>query len=181
MALDEKNGNWKIESSHLIICEGRDDEGYLLSYLKNVEMNEKFQLKNCMGKNKIPSFIKALKGVTGFDNLETLIVIRDADDDPKGAVESIANALKDNGYAVPSKPCEAACPKEKEHNIKVGYALFPKFNSEDTCGTLEDLCLKTLILDGSKISDIAFGAVSAVEQYGKLEHPYKISFIHVYH
>ena len=168
-----KNERFKIESPHLIICEGRDDEGYLLSYLKNVEMDEKFQVKNCMGKDKIPSFIKGLENAIGIEILQSLIVIRDADEKPKEAIDSIKNALGKNRFAVPSKPCEVAIPKEEEHKVKVGYALFPKFNSEDTPGRLEDLCLKTLNLDGDIIEKIAFSAVNDVEQSGALKHPYK--------
>ena len=70
---------------------------------------------------------------------------------------------------------------ESKLNIKVGYALFPIFDSDKTSGTLEDLCLCTLFHQASAMSlKVVDDAVTKVEKDGeKLRRPHK-NKLHTY-
>jgi len=180
--VDEK---LKIESSHLIICEGRDALSYMICFLKPlIKTNNqfgKFQVMNPGGINQLHHFIENLPNLPNFPMVESIMIARDAEKNPKGASQAVQASLKKGGFSVPDAPGKVAYPAVNKHNIKVGYVLFPKINSDDTSGTLEDLCLSTLASpDKEKILEIADSAIESVKkQTGKLKRPHKNRF-HTY-
>jgi len=174
---EEKRGNLKIEKPHLIVCEGKDDKEFLTSFLKSYkpESVAKIQIIYAKGESNIPIFLKTLHGLPNFAMLRSLAIIRDADDNPSGASQSIRSALGKAGFAVPDGPCLVASGNginATTKHIKVAYALFPKFNQvgANASGAIENLCME--ILDFSqnteleKISSIAQDALKAVEGCG---------------
>ena len=133
---------------HLIVCEGLDAKLFLMYYLQSVIIHdnrfEEFKIMEPGGNEDIKKFIKLLPKLPGFLAVKSVTVIRDSERNSQGASQSIQTLFMNNRFAVPNRPCEVAYPKGSEHSVKVGYALFPEFNSESTDGTLEDLCMKTL-------------------------------------
>jgi hypothetical protein len=96
------------------------------------------------GITEFPKFFNFLTVASKINSfLKTIIVVRDAESDYNAAKDSITAFLKNNNFAVPSEPCKLVKPKKGEHNIAIGFALFPSFTLSDP-GTLEDLCLNTL-------------------------------------
>jgi hypothetical protein len=140
--------NWKINNAHLIICEGRDDENFIYYFLKSF-MGDRLagiQIKNAGGADNIKNEIGLLALTKGFEHLRSLAIIRDSDDNPKGASQSIQRALQTAGLPFPGGPCEIVSYDKPIGcgRLSIGYALFPNFNREDTAGTLENLCLQAL-------------------------------------
>lgn len=181
MAKAKDSGKYeKIECPHLIICEGLDTKLYMMWLLQSLTQNdaryENFQAVDGKGISDLPRFIKALPGLPNFrDVVKSIIIARDSEQNSKGASQSVQEVLKKSNFAVPSAPCEVALPTSSLHKVKTSYVLFPDINSDNKNGTLEDLCLKTLVSpDKEKVLRISNGAVESYEkQIGKLKRPHK--------
>ena len=175
----------KILCSNLIICEGLDAKFYMVWFLRMLIKNdiryEEFQAMDAGGNNDLPKFIKTLPDWPNFNSVKSITVVRDSENDPKGASQSVQSIFKNNGFAVPDGPCKVACPSAGQHNVKTGYALFPNFDSDIINGALEDLCLKTLASPNrEKILGIADTAVDSYKnQVSNLKRPHK-NRLHTY-
>ena len=171
----------KIERPHLIICEGLDAKLYMIWFLEalirdSIIKDKMFQAMDAGGITNLPIFIKTLPNLPNFDDIvKSIIIVRDSENNFKGANQSVQALLRKGGFAVPVEPCVVARPDENDRNIKTGYALFPKLDADSTNGTLEDLCLNTLI-DQNK--DMLMGIVekaieSHSERFDKFKRPHK--------
>ena len=175
-----------IKMPHLIICEGIDDKNYLIYFLQSISANDKrfesFQVIEAGGKDNLPIFIKTLPRLPNFANVKSITVARDSDNNPQGASDSVRTLFRNSGFSVPASPGKAIFPDETSiYDIKVGYVLFPKINSEDTPGTLELLCLNTIANPNKdKVLEIADSAIESVKKItGGLEPSYK-NRLHTY-
>ena len=155
--------NRKIEHEHIIICEGRDEQNFLLSFLKSSEMQRKDQrlgenvgVLNFGGNDELPIFLKNIRNTPGYNKVKTILIMRDAETSVTQAIDQIGSALERSGFALPERTGYWSDAKE----VKVAFLLFPDLNDNPTEGTLEDLCLRLLkeeyqpeiVID--KISDI---------------------------
>lgn len=77
--------NNKIKKSHLIICEGRDEQEFLIAYLNSREIlddpifSNEIQVIDFGGNENLPNFLSVLKRMEDFEKVESLLVIRDAE------------------------------------------------------------------------------------------------------
>lgn len=129
----------QIEREKLLIVEGIDDKDFFESFLKHeeiagVEIIEAGGNKNF--KNVIPNIVK----ISGFKNIKTIAVIRDADENANSAFVSIRDILKrieDHNLTPPE-----ILNSFSEGFPKTGIFILRKPNSNS--GILEDLCLATV-------------------------------------
>ena len=177
-----------IRLPHLIVCEGKDDLFFLEYFIKTFpQFNGKFQVQEASGIGNIPVHVKSVKNlptVSGRPSLsviKSIIVVIDSDKNPGDASLFAQKLLGDGGFAVPSKPCEAAQSEINGRSIKVGYVLFPRLNSGNTEGALEDLCLSILKdSNQAKILNIVDDAMDSYKaQIGDLRRPHK-NKLHAY-
>lgn len=119
----------KLTEPKLLICEGIDDENFLKSLVKFLEIKD-VRVKSYGGKGNLKLFLKTLPTVPGFDQLNSLGVTRDADDSSPSAFQSVENAIKD-----------------QEFSIKTSIFILPDCTNP---GMLEDLCIATLEPEESK-------------------------------
>lgn len=129
--MDFKN----IESPNLLLVEGKDEEfffGALICYmgLKNI------QIINIEGKDNLRRKLRALINDARFHEVVSIGIVRDANDDPRAAFQSICDALKAVNLSVPERPLVS-----NGVSPKVTIMILPK---EDTPGMLEDICLKSI-------------------------------------
>jgi len=138
----------KISLPHLIVCEGLDAKLFMIYLLqpliKSNPLFEQFQVIEPGGNDDLRLFIKTLPNLPNFDTVKSITIVRDAENNSEGSNQSVQTLLKNAGFIVPDAPCVVALPTEDVYSVKVGYALFPKLNSHEVNGTLEDLCLNTL-------------------------------------
>jgi hypothetical protein len=92
-------------------------------------------------------FLKTLKEIPGYEQVSTMVIARDAETNPAGAVESIKTALKRNGFVIPDKPFQFS-----EGAPRIAYMVFPGIDEGSggrrlLPGTLEDLCLSVTEAD----------------------------------
>ena len=180
---DERN--IEIKCPHLIICEGFDACRYMIYFLqaliKDDPRYEDFQVEDGKGINDLPTVIKMLPDLPRFNTVKSITIIRDSENSPSGASQSIKSAFRNGDFAVPPAPCVVALPMENNHNVRTGYALFPALNSDKATGTLEDLCLNTLADPNRdiKLSIVDDAVQASIEQIGALMRPHK-NRLHTY-
>lgn len=137
--------NREIKKQFLIICEGRDAQEFLISYLNSEVLDssshfsEDIQVIDFGGNDDLTKFLELLRNMENFDNVKSLLIIRDAETNFESAIQSIQKSLESNGLSIPKSPFmwENGTPK-------IGFLLFPNCSAESINGTLEDLCLSIL-------------------------------------
>lgn len=137
--------NTTIQKLHLILCEGRDEQEFLIKYLNSAalayisEFSHDIQVIDFGGNSELACKLAILKNMENFDQLKSLLIIRDAETNANSACLEIQHALKQNDFPVPQEPhCWVG------ELPKVGFLLFPTCNNVAQDGTLEDLCLSIL-------------------------------------
>ncbi len=134
----------EIVMQYLILCEGKDTEQFIISYLnsKNLKKDKRFstliQTFDFGGITQLYDFIANLRNMDGFENVTSMMVIRDAETNPDNAVRVIKKALKENQLPVPK---DGNCWSSiEESGIRTSFTLLPTCELPYTAGTLEDLC-----------------------------------------
>ena len=125
----------RFHKPHLVIVEGRDEVGFLICLLKQLQI-ETVQIHQIRG---VSTFAKKLSVVTktaGFSDVKRLCILLDSDLDPAGRQQSIRDALKGLGLPVPDGP-EVLTDGE----FQVMYSTVPAHNTQ---GCLEDLLMQSL-------------------------------------
>jgi DNA-binding protein Fis len=93
------------------------------------------------GITELTNFLKLLANDESYDNVETIVVARDAETDAKAAIDSIQNSMRQAKIPVPEKPFEYT----QDSSLKTAFMIFP--GPEYSSGRLEDLCLLTVESD----------------------------------
>lgn len=137
--------NTQIVKSNLIICEGRDEQEFLIKYLNSDILSSvpgfsnDIQVIDFGGNSELARKLAILKNMENFDKLTSLLIIRDAETNAESACLEIQRALKQNGFPIPQGP---HCWEGQ--TLKTGFLLFPNCDCIVQNGTLEDLCLSIL-------------------------------------
>ena len=140
----------KILKSYLILCEGRDAEGFLIKYLNSEALAQDKRYSNDIqvfdfgGNDDICNFLMNLRNMDGFDRVTSMAIIRDAEKDYAKACNEVSRSLKKSGF-VSVEQCGTWV--DDDAGLRIGFMLFPLNNNN---GTLEDLCLRILSEKNSK-------------------------------
>ncbi|MCI9435833.1 MAG: hypothetical protein HFH85_01450 [Lachnospiraceae bacterium] len=140
-----RNTNTRILKDNLILCEGRDEQEFLIKYLNSSALSDiagfsnDFQVIDFGGNSELIQKLAILKNMDNFENVKSLMIIRDAETNAAAACHELQLALQKTDYPVPEKP---HCWKGQAP--KVGFILFPTCDHLVQNGTLEDLCLSIL-------------------------------------
>ena len=177
-----KKENKKIQPNikHLILCEGIDEKFFFmwyLDYLKKQPMYTKFneiQLEDIGGNEDIKKQLGLWTLVSGFEQLQTIGIIRDAETSADSAVRSIEQCFTDNGLTVPDAPFSLGVSSDGPNTI---YGVLPGFDENGVLqnGTLEDLCLQILI---DKQSESKMDMIQEYLKELQTKFDYKIHHIH---
>lgn len=93
----------RIVESKFLIVEGTDDEGFFKALLKDLGINN-VQVAPIGGKTKIRSNLMAISKDPNFSKINAIGIIRDADSNSKGALQSVRDALSTAGLPSPVRP-----------------------------------------------------------------------------
>lgn len=164
----------RIHKKHLILCEGKDAWKFLVRYLNSPALKEKpffsedIEVFDFGGNENLSNYLAALKGIDGYSDVVSILVIRDAEQDAQKAACQVQSALRANGLEIP-----ATQGQWTEGIPKTCFLLFPAFGAEECPGTLEDLCLT--ILDDT----VAETPLEEIDTFVKhLEHDREQTFSH---
>ena len=97
----------QIVKSYLLLCEGRDAEGFLINYLNcdalkqwDSRFSNEIQVFDFGGNDNLGNFLKSLMNMDKFGQVKSIAIIRDAEKDFDKAVSSYINVLKQNTMEV---------------------------------------------------------------------------------
>jgi hypothetical protein len=93
------------------------------------------------GIKELTNFLLLLANDGSYDNVETIVIVRDAETDTKAATDSIQRSMELANMPVPQKPFEYT----QDSFVKTAIMIFPGPEYEN--GRLEDLCLLTVQID----------------------------------
>ena len=125
-----------LTKTKLLAVEGTDEIIFFEELFKHIGILDKVELREVGGKDQFKIKMPALQKTTGFNDLESIAIIRDADESFKGAFESIKKILEKMNLQVPARPGIFA-----EGIPKVGFFIMPDNTGN---GMLENLCLDTV-------------------------------------
>lgn len=125
----------EIKKSKILIVEGKDEVSFFKAFFKH-EKIEGVQIYDIGGKDNFKNDLPIFVRLSNFSRVETMAVIRDADENADQAFISIKNILKKENLTPPNQKNQFA-----DGEPKIGIFIMPGDSDE---GMLEDLCMKTI-------------------------------------
>jgi hypothetical protein len=125
-----------ITKPKLLVVEGSDDSHFLAALLRHARIEADFEIRDLEGVNNFNRILRALPAVTGFANVVSLGIVRDADQSMQSAFQSVCSALKNANLSVPKHPLSIV-----GGHPEVSVFIWPDCKSN---GTLETLCLDSV-------------------------------------
>ncbi|MCL2167341.1 MAG: hypothetical protein FWH49_08670 [Clostridiales bacterium] len=142
----------RIIKPNLILCEGKDPKFFIDHYLSYLLRTDKefdgFQAISFGGNQELPRFLLEFSTYPDFDQVVSIIVLRDAEDNFEVAVQAVQNALNKAGFPVPKEANAVANGIVNSKNMKAAFSLFPSLSCKKADGTVEDLYWNNLKEEG---------------------------------
>jgi hypothetical protein len=129
----------EVTKSKLLIVEGTQDLIFFTTWISLLNRSDQIQVMQMEGKSNLPAQLKGLAKQSAFirGEVQTLVVVRDADQFPDGAFQSVCGALEKAGLAKPRQPyafAEGAHPR-------TAVMIIP---ASDQPGAIEELVIQTI-------------------------------------
>ncbi len=143
MAIEKK----RIMKRYILLCEGIDTVNFFLYYLNSSELADDKRFSNDIqaldfgGINNLSKYILNLKNMEGFDNVNRIMIVRDAETDADAAVKMIKNALLAAELPI---PCDCNEWTDNSDELKIAFTLMPSCSTNPVQGAIEDLCWNIL-------------------------------------
>jgi hypothetical protein len=129
--------NITIEHPVVFVVEGKDEERFFGAMLRHMGISN-VQVLGIGGKANLTPRLKALVHGPFFNRVIRLGVVRDADDDPEAAFQSVSHSLGAAGLAAPTAPSRLF-----GDSPAVAVLIVPP----EGTGALEDICLSSVAND----------------------------------
>jgi len=177
----------RILKPFLILCEGKDAENFMISYLESSALADDPRFSNDIqtfdfgGVESLKIYMGNLVRMDGFDSVHRILILRDAETNIDQAIKMIQSAFRANDMTVPDRPHEWKKGSDALAPM-IAYTLLPACNSNPVPGALEDLCWEILKDEhASNMRKDVLGFIDDIkENYGTIStHEYK-SRIHTY-
>lgn len=134
--MGEKNIPEPITKPKLLLVEGQNEVFLFSELLKVLNLNQNIDIREVGGKDQFPRKIHVLKSVSGYNLVKSFGFLRDADDNPEGAFQSICSVLEKVNLPKPYNPMQ---PIEGPPQVTV--MIIP---DDHTKGMLETVCLESV-------------------------------------
>jgi hypothetical protein len=172
-------GGWnkktEIKKQKIILAEGNDAYYFCIWALEAYGI-EDVQVLDFGGNEQLKEFLVLFKNfLPGSENVEKILILRDAEKDAQAAQKKIESDLINAGYHSPSIPFVFS-----GNDPQIAYGLFPGMEDEQGLvnGTLEDLCLATI--DEDPLSGHLNSLISFLkEEQMEFRYPHKTK-LHAY-
>jgi hypothetical protein len=127
----------EVRAPVVFAVEGIELAHFLAHFLTHLGVTGDIDIWNLGSKEQVRKQLALLARQSGFmEKARSLGVVRDADQDPKGAFRSVQGALERAELPVPKKPLQLAGDE-----LRVMVMILP---GQGKTGTLEDLCLASV-------------------------------------
>ena len=138
----------RIEQPKQVLVEGNDEVRLFGALARHLGISD-IQIDPYRGRDNLRPFLKALSLLDGFENINSLAVVADANSDRNRTGQRIRGALSDAGLPSPRRPLEVVT----QDSVRVCYLVVPH---EAESGMIEDVCLDSVQADP---------AIDCVDQY----------------
>ena len=128
----------QIVAKKLLLAEGKDAYHFFCHACYFYRGAEDVQVMDFGGITQLTDFLKLLANDESYDDVETIVIARDAETDAKAATDSIQHSMSEAKMPVPQKSFEYI----QNSSLKTAFMLFTEPQQQK--GTLEDLCLSTV-------------------------------------
>ena len=126
-----------ITKTKILLVEGNDELNLFEELLNDLNLNDQIQVIEVGGKTKFSPKLSGIKSMPEFRTIVTSIgIVRDADDDPISAFQSVCSALRKNQLPEPNAPLVTV--QGRPH---VTVMIVPDRN---TIGMIENVCLESV-------------------------------------
>jgi hypothetical protein len=132
-----------ITKAKILLVEGQDEVHLFTELLAHIGLGNDIEVFEVKGKTCFPDRIKDLKDVSGFDKVISIGIIRDADNDPPAAFQSLIDALNKAKLPEPTVPLQ---PKAGPPSVNI--MIVPDI---DTKGMIENVCLNSVSDDPAMV------------------------------
>lgn len=129
----------QISKPRLLVVEGIEACVFFDALLKQMGLADTVQTQDFGGVNELSSFLRTLPGTSGFRQVTSLGIVRDAENNAQSAFQSVCGSLKRAELSVPQQPMVGA-----SGSPKVSVFVLPDCSSP---GMLETLCLQSVETD----------------------------------
>ena len=170
---DTKRPSLRICSDRLLLVEGRDEANLFSALMKHrLDAEPKIQVIDAGGKDKFPKNMKAIQtAAQARPTLQAIGVVRDADDDARGAFRSVCDNLRNAGYMPPQNHGEFS-----EAMPSVGVFIVPDGSAP---GAVETLCRRSR--EGDDVAKCAEAYMGCLAEHEAMHSPnVDKSFAHAY-
>jgi hypothetical protein len=164
----------QIVQSKLMLVEGADAYYFAMHACSAIRPGE-IQVVDFGGVSDLTQSLRVLVQLPNYENVTTIVVVRDAEQNPAAAFQSVRSSLITVGLPLPERPFEFSAGSPR-----VALMLFPggviaENHVQCIKGTLEDLCLK-LVEGAATIScvDRFLRCVRAVGQSVQRAHKFRL-------
>ena len=96
-----------IESEIQILVEGNDQRNFFEAFINHLSLTN-IQIQNFGGVNQLRDFLEGLVDATGFQAVQSVGIVRDAETSAQAAFQSVRSSLENAGLPVPNQPEERA-------------------------------------------------------------------------
>ena len=95
----------EIKSAIQLLVEGNDSRNFFEAFVEHLSL-ENIQIQNFGGVSELGGFLRALVNAPGFQTVQSLGIVRDAEMSAGGAFQSVQSALSNAALPVPDSPAE---------------------------------------------------------------------------
>lgn len=131
----QKEKTIEIKKNHLMIVEGQDEFRFFNAFFKYHNISD-IQIIDIGGKTQFKNRIRAVVISQYFHQVKSIGIVRDADDNPQGAFQSICHSLKSAGLNAPTAPMTITDSKPR-----VAVYICPSQNKK---GAIENIILNSV-------------------------------------
>jgi len=133
----------EINKAKQLLVEGKDAKIFFEALLSNLDITE-IQIQNYGGIDELKGFLNQFSKAPGFqEKVESIGIIRDAENRFKSAFQSIGSALNMAGFSVPQRP-----QQKTESQPCISVFILP---DNKTKGMLETLCNRSVDKDPAMV------------------------------
>ena len=140
MRVEQEKRQIEIEQEKLLVVEGADDARLFNALLSHIGVSG-IQVVDAEGKDNIRQTLRVIRHSTDFSKVSSIGVVRDADANADGALESVRDALKAANLPSPDAPLSLA-----GDDLRVAVLIAPHGKSS---GAIEDVCLESVAGDAA--------------------------------
>ena len=149
----------EVESGIQLLVEGNDQRNFFEAFKGHLSLEE-IQIRSYGGGPDLREYLKGFVRIERFDTIQTLAVVRDAENSAENTFRSVQGSLRDVGLTVPAHPALRSGNKPAVNvlilpdNSKPG--MLETLLCETFAGTPRDDCIEAFF---ECISTIDVGAV----------------------